>query len=99
MVTLMFLVMSVASPAFGLVISKDVVIRPHAYPPRWVTMFAYLVPALLIDILRRPRFLVRGALIGFLWSMILVGLGYLYIDPNFVFPASGVAHAVLSGTL
>src|SRR5258708_531210 len=70
--------------AYGKERAPQIVMLPHDRVPNWLLVFAFLAPAILLD-LTKDRFpmWVRGLLAGTVWSTILFGFSTNFFAPQF----------------
>ncbi len=71
----------------------------HDHPPAWLVTFSFLVPALLLDLLKRPPDWLRGAMAGVLWGAILYGLSPRFFRPEFQYGAADALIAIVTSLL
>lgn len=88
-----------ASIGFGIKFAPEVPLKPHAHPPGWLTLFSYLAPAVLIDLLKKPPLWIKGALAGALWAGLLYGFSSRFFEPQFQYSSLEAAQAVLASAL
>lgn len=86
----------IAYSAIGISRGKapEVDIPPHDHPPFWLSTFALLATAVLVDVmgLRWPRWVV-GVASGAVWSVLLFGFMSRFLEPTFQY---GVEQAVIA---
>ena len=93
-VTAFFLL--ITAIGFSEQIAPGVVIVPHDHPPPFLTIFSYLVPAVLID-LWKAKLWFRGAMAGLLSGGILYGFAWFFFEPQFKYGfADGLTATVAS---
>lgn len=74
-------------------------IPPHPHSPYWVTVFALLMPSVVIDILARYALLVRGVLFGGIYASIFYVVSNFFIETQFRFSSGESVIAVLAGSI
>jgi hypothetical protein len=75
-----------------------VVVAPYTYPPGWLYIFAFLIPAFAADTLpERWAPPVRGSVLGFLYAGVLYGFSSPFLPAPFQYEASSAWIAVLAG--
>ena len=77
-------------------VAPDVLIQPHAHPPTWLTVFAYIIPAVWVDLIRRPPLWLRGALGGLLFSGILYGFSSFFLEPALQYRLTDALVAIMA---
>lgn len=85
---------STAAIGFNEKIAEGVTILPHDHPPAFLTIFAILLTATIISVLKTPW---KGALAGFVWAGIIYGFSWIFFKPEFVYSLNAGAIAVISG--
>ncbi len=63
--------------------APNVVIQPHDHPPGWLMIFACLVPAALIDLLRQKPLWLRGGIVGLLHGGLIYGFSSRFFESQF----------------
>lgn len=74
-------------------------VAPHEHPPGWLLIFATLLPAVLIDVLRSQPVWIRGSVVGLLHGGILFGFAWRFFAPEFQYGASEMWTAILSSVI
>ena len=74
--------------------APGVLVNPHAHPPVWLHVFAFLGPALWVDLARRLPLAGRGGVAGALWAGILFLSASYFFPPEFRYPFSSALVAV-----
>ncbi len=94
-----FLLISAIS--FGEQISPDVIISPHNHPPSWLTIVAFLLPAIFLDVTTSKSPLLRGGGVALLWSGTLYGFSSLFFMPEFRYTSQemliGISMSLIGG--
>lgn len=70
----------------------------HSFPPVWLVISSMLVPAAFLDLSGRLPAWMRGAIAGFLMTVIMYICGASYFDPPLALTAKDAAVGVLAGT-
>lgn len=74
-------------------------IEPHDHAPGWLVVFALLVPALFIDVLRSSPFWIQGSIAGFLHGGILYGFAWRFFAPEFQYSTPEMWTAMIASTV
>ena len=77
-------------------IGSGVIVEPYGIAPIWLRAFAFLAPAVFIDLFGSPSFLLRGAIAGILWGGILYGFSSSFFEPAFQYAFQEGLAAVVS---
>lgn len=93
------IVIVLAAMGFDETQAPDVLVTPHAHPPPWLTIFAFLVPAVLVDVVWQWSAWRRGALIGGVWALLLFGFSSQFFEPQFQYPMSLALIAIMVSVL
>lgn len=80
-------------------INLHIISNPHSHIPAWLIVFAYLAPAIFVDISRRFRLFFRGMMVGFLWGYVLYGFASAFFEPAMMYGTVQAAEAILSATV
>ncbi len=83
MVTFFFIAITAIGPAFSEQVGKGVLIPRHGHQPSWLIAFAYLVPAIFMDLAKKLSLWAKAIISGLLWSTILFGFSSLFLDVQF----------------
>jgi len=89
----------ISSISFGEIFAPGVIIAPHDHPPAFLTIFSYLIPAVVIDLLQQKPLWLRGGLFGFIWSALLYGFSSRFFEPQFQYPFSDAKTAILASLI
>lgn len=87
------------SIGFGEKIALNVVVPPHDHPPAWLTVFAFFIPAVILDLAKRLPTWTKGAIVGCLWAGILFGVARYFFEPQFQYSAVHAFTAIVAGTI
>lgn len=83
--------------------AAHVIVNPHAHPPAWLNIFAFLAPALWVDFTKRLPLAGRGGVAGAAWAGVLFPFASYFSPPEFFYPLSdalvAVGASVVGGTL
>lgn len=82
------------SIAFGNEVAEDIVLTPHDHAPSFLIVFAFLIPAVLLDLMKQQPAWLRGAITGALWAAILYGFSSAFFAPQFQYALSDTYVAV-----
>ena len=80
MVTLFFLAFTAIGPAFSERVANGVSIPSYGHQPAWIIVFAYLIPAIFMDVSKKLNSWKKAIVSGLLWSTILFGLSSFFVD-------------------
>ncbi|MBI4134716.1 MAG: hypothetical protein HY471_01220 [Candidatus Sungbacteria bacterium] len=78
--------------------SPTVIIPPHVHPPTWLTVFSFLLSAVVIDVLKGRPLWLAGFLSGFVWVTTLFAFSGAFFSPEFQYGLSQAVSAVISGS-
>jgi len=65
-------------------------------PPGWLTVFAYLIPAVLVDLFEHLPGWLKGSLWGIVWAALLFGLASNWLEPQFQYSSNEILKAIVS---
>ena len=88
--------LSTAAIGFNEKMAEGVTILPHDHPPAFLTIFAILLAATAVSVLKIPW---KGTLAGFIWVGIIYGFSWMFFKPEFVYSLSEGTVAIIAGTL
>lgn len=83
MLAFFFLTFTAIGPAFSEKVGEGILIPPHGHQPPWLIAFAYLMPAIFMDIAKKWNPFIKGLAGGILWSGILFGFSSLFLETPF----------------
>lgn len=86
--------LSIAAIGFNEKMAEGVTILPHDHPPAFLIIFAILLAAAAVSVLKTPW---KGALAGFIWTGVIYGFSWIFFKPQFVYTLSEGIIAVISG--
>ena len=87
------------SISFGAEIAPGIVVRPHDHAPSFLLVFAFLIPAVYLDVMKKQPTLVRGALTGLLWAAIFYGFSSSFFEPEFQYTITSTFIAVFASLI
>jgi len=87
------------SIAFGTERAPDVIMQPHDHAPSFLLVFAFIIPAVYMDLMRQHPAWVRGAVAGALWAGILYGFSSSFFEQQFQYPLQSTIIAVISSAV
>lgn len=80
-------------------IGPNIIMPAHPHPPQWIYVFAFLIPAFCLDLIKNKPMLVRGIAAGFLYGLIFYGASNMFIEPQFQYSSKDFQIAVLSSLI
>lgn len=81
------------------VINPNLVMQVHPHPPQWIYVFAFLIPAFCIDIIKSQPAWIKGIIAGFLYGLIFYGTSNMFIESKFVYSTQNLKIAVGSSII
>ena len=91
--------MLIAAMNFGEVLAPTVNIQPHDHPPGWLMIFACLVPAILIDVLRGYPLWLRGSIVGLFHGGLLYGFSSMFFELQFQYSSGDALTAIVTSVV
>jgi hypothetical protein len=77
-----------------------IVVAPYTYPPGWLYIFAFLIPAFAADVLpERWPLPILGGVLGLLYATVLYGFSSPFLPAAFQYELSRAGIAVLAGAV
>ncbi|MDZ4296082.1 MAG: hypothetical protein U1A16_01795, partial [Patescibacteria group bacterium] len=96
---IVFFVLLAIGPFFERQVAPGINIPVYTYPPLWIVAAGLLLPALFLDIVRRPSFVLRGAVAGLLYASMLFGVALFFLPSEFRYPWDAAIQALVSSVL
>ncbi len=88
--------LSIAAIGFNEKIAEGVTILPHDHPPAFLTIFAILLAATVISVLKTRW---KGALAGFLWVGIIYSFSWMFFKSQFIYTLGEGIIGIISGVI
>lgn len=84
------------SIAFGVEIADDIIMKPHDHAPSFLLVFAYIIPAIYLDLMKKHPMWIRSTVTGLLWAAIFYGFSSSYFEPVFQYSLSNMFIAIIA---
>lgn len=94
-----FILITGLGTIFNTTIDPEVLIPAHDHAPPWIIIISYMIPAIVLTLLRNQHVVLRATLAGALWGITFFGLSSEFLSPFFQPSQSEVLIAIISSTV
>jgi len=88
-----------SSIGFGEKIALGVTVPPHDHPPSWLQMFALILPAVAVDLVKFKYSWLQGAIAASLYGIILYSFASAFLEPAFQYGPVSAITAIFSSLI
>lgn len=97
--SVMLVFVAINAIAFSDTPSGNIFVAPATQPPAWLTIFALLAAAVVLDLLDHKSFWLRGVVFGLVWSLLLYGFAWYFFAQGHQYGLVDGVIAIFTGTL
>jgi len=93
-IALFFVLASIGSASGN--IDPDAGIPDHTHPPKWLLIFSFIIPAIVIEFLRQKSVIIRGIVVGLLHGIVLYTFTSRFFEPAFQYSQNDAGIAIIA---